>query len=215
MIGTIGNSIIRDDLLAMKDRIILDESGRVDTATGGKRETLRDHLQRGNIDQALVYIKTIIDDYYTDNDIIWCKDIDRLISAATGALRNTFSLISSSPVDRAYDVKPVFTEELSYEQTADGVNAWKRMLDELTGKHKAPPTVMSINFAEGDPILANVDKSVITDITTCPLNFLNYPELITRLSERICSFVSVASIVKSYRRGRPMTHCPSTGKFVY
>ena len=199
----------------MKDRIILDEASQVDSATGCKRVTLRDHLQRGNIDQALVYIKTIIDDYYNDNYIVWSKDIDRLISAATGALRDTFSLISSSPIDPAYDVKPVFTEELSVDQTADGVNAWKRILDELTGKDKASPTVMSINFSDGEPILNDVDKSIITDITTCPPNFLNYPELITRLSERICSFVSVASIAKSYRRGRPMTHCPSTGKLLY
>ena len=215
-IGTIGNSIIRDDLIAMKDRIIRDESSRVHTipsaTVGGKRVTLRDHLQLGDTEAALVYIKTIINDYYNDNDIVWSKDIDRLISAATGALRDTFSLISS-PVDRAYEVKPVYTEELSYEQTADGVNAWKRMFDELTGK--APPTVMSIIFSEGEPILTDVDKSIVTDITSCPLNFLNYPELITRLSERICSFVSVESIADSYRRGSPMTHCPTTGKLLY
>jgi hypothetical protein len=62
----------------------------------------------------------------------------------------------------------------------------------------------------GNPILSGVDKNIANDIYDCPLNLLNYPELVTLLKERIDHAISLRALKDSYDSGNPIISSPMT-----
>ena len=202
-VGTVGDAKIRDDLIAMKSRIIRDEASKVTTLTSTE---IRDFLVVGDTTSALAVSKRLITSYYAGSSLSWAGEIDRLISAATGALRSAFGVVSNA-VDRAAVMSAAPTEDVPLEE-ADGGSSWAQTMSECI--ILLTPGVMAINFADGSPILQAVEKNILSDITTCPLNFLNYPDLVSQLAARFCSVVSVDAIAMSAQAGSPMTECPLT-----
>jgi hypothetical protein len=62
----------------------------------------------------------------------------------------------------------------------------------------------------GNPILSGVDKNIANDIYDCPLNLLNYPELVTLLKDRIDHAISLRALKDSYDSGNPIISSPMT-----
>lgn len=59
--------------------------------------------------------------------------------------------------------------------------------------------VPQILVDECQPILVGLEKAVVSDITSCPLRILNYPDVKAKLKSRLSNFIGVKYADKFYK----------------
>ena len=204
--GTTGAPSLRDAILAMKKRIVAKQAlvlGKSESATA-----LAAALNAGNVDSALVLASQMHNEYYNEEPG-WSASISRLVSMCEGALRGTFDLsaignaIASDRVRRAGTVAPV------------AMPAVIEQVDVATTSFVCPITLddaadVILLVADGAPILEGLDKAVVTDILSCPLNLFHHADVVARLAKRLDHCVSLAAYGDAMSARAPMRTSPMT-----
>jgi len=209
--GTTGDPALRDALLAMKARIM-----RAEARAKGDSDTVRAltaALSEKNMGRAVSLAHTLTREYYgTDTEDpdakTWSARISRLISMTEGALRGTFDLSGISAAIRGDRAR-----RAPLAQAAPAEAAPLSAAD--TAAFECPITCdvetdVALLVADGEPLLTDVDKDIANNLYDCPLNLLNYPELVTALKERLDHPVSLRALKEAYDTGHPFEMSPMT-----
>ncbi len=202
--GTTGDPSLRDAILAMKKRIVSKQalaSGKSESATA-----LAAALNAGNVESALLLASQVHHEYYNEEPG-WSASISRLVSMCEGALRSAFdvtainSAIASDRLRRAGTVAPVAMPAV-IEEAAVASFVCPITLDD------AADVILLV--ADGAPVLEGLDKAVVTDILSCPLNLFHHADVVALLSKRLDHCVSLAAYGDAAAAGAGMCTSPMT-----
>jgi hypothetical protein len=214
--GTSGDPTLRDRLLALKARI-----QRADAIAKGDSDTvaqLHGALETGNTQLALARADVLTAEYYGGDDEIdaatWSGQLNRLVSMCEGALRGTFDLsnvngaIRSDRARRAPAARPVAaTAATETEDTAAAATA-ATFTCPITFEDTADVTLL---IADADqPLLAGLDKDIVTELTNCPLHIFHRPEVLATLQARLDHPLSLRALKEAETVGAPITTSPMT-----
>jgi len=207
--GSTGDPSLRDSLLAMKARI-----QRADAHVKSQSDAVTTlNAALDDEDQAIAAARQVTTEYYCpagseeDPDApTWSARIARLVSMTEGALRGSFDLSGISAAIRG--------DRARRAQTAAPVS-----VAAVTESTQIASFVCPITFdtetdvvllvADGPPLLADVDKNITKAVCDCPLNLLNYPELVTALKDRLDHPVSLHAFKAAHDVG-PFAESPMT-----
>jgi len=208
--GSTGDPSLRDSLLAMKARI-----QRADAHVKSQSDavtTLNAILD--DEEQAIAAARQVTHEYYypagTEEDPdapTWSARIARLVSMTEGALRGSFDLsgisaaIRGDRARRAHTAAPVSVAAVT-ESTQIASFVCPITFDTETD--------VVLLVTDGPPLLADVDKNITKAVCDCPLNLLNYPELVTALKARLDHPVSLHAFKAAHDAGLPFAESPMT-----
>ena len=181
--GKDGNIPLKNQLLVMRKRLVQELSKKKQDKD--LNITIRTHLTEGKLEEALALAKNLTENYLKDNISSELeKKISHLIGLC-GDLRGKYDLnqIKSNKMDHA-----VRAEEGELNQQAE--------LAELSQNPIECPIILDqdvpqILIDECEPLLVGLEKSIVDDITSCPLRLLNYPEVKAKLKSRLSNFIGV------------------------
>jgi hypothetical protein len=222
--GTMGDPSLRDEILAMKKRAIAAEArvlGASDAVT-----SLEAALGTGDTRAALVAARTITAEYYDAIDAVnvdggsWSARLNRLVSMCEGALRSTFDLsnlgaaIKSDRVRRAAlaTAAPTAAAPLTESSTADASVA-PTFTCPITWDDERDIVLLTVS--EGSSVLAGLDKDVVNNLIDCPLNALNYPDVVERIKGKLDHPVSLRAYRASALSDNPIEVSPFTRATVH
>lgn len=214
--GTTGDPALRDNLLAMKARIGASQAALMREGTGATITTLTASLSVNCVVGALDAAKKLTDSYYAEADAVgWSAAINRLVSMTEGALRGAFDL---SAVNAAIHSDAVRRAGAATEVPATAATATEP--DEPLTAETAPFVCPVTLDAEADvvllikaietPLLAGLDKDVVAKLIECPLNALNFPEVVARFYALADHPLSLRALKEAEAAGAPITTSPLT-----
>ena len=217
--GTTGDPALRDALLAMKARIqrsMAAEYGRSNTVGA-----LTAALDARQLEEAIGFARTLTDEYYgVDGDdpdsLSWSGRISRFIAMTEGALRGTFDLSGISAAIRGDRARRAPAAAIAVAAAAPVTEAGTDAAATATATPFECPitfdteTDVVLLITEGEPLLAGVDKDTANSLYDCPLNLLNYPDLVNALVARIDHPISLRALKDSYDSGHPIDQSPMT-----
>lgn len=204
--GTMGDSSLRDRLLAMKKRITAAQAralGDSDTV-----RALHDALDANRPDEAVAAARAITEEYYGGDDPkSWSGRISRLVSMCEGALRGVFDLSSIEAAIKGDRVRRAGAV------AAAPTPAPAPAVDAAAAAFECPITLspehdLALLVADGEPILAGLDLGTTNDILDCPLNIFHYPEVVARLLGRLDHPISLAAYKEAPILTSPLTRAP-------
>lgn len=214
--GTNGDPTLRDSLLAMKRRLIA-----ADAATKGSSPLvtqLTDALAAGDHAAALQAADGLTVEYYDDTDDVdagtWSARFNRLLSMAEGALRGTFDLSNLSGAirgDRARRAAaaPVAVATAVPETGGDTGGGAAPFVCPITLEAGGDTVLLIADVAE--PLLGGgLDKDIVNDLVSCPLNLFKYPDLVRTLLDRLDHPISLAALKEAEDAGAPIATSPLT-----
>lgn len=172
--GKSGDLQMKEKLLSLKKHLSQELANSNNSHDFG--DLIRTELTNQNFKAALVIAKNMTNKYF-ESDI--GSEIDKKINylvSLCGDLRGKYSInsIKSNRINFASNVKVEESTTVEIDVT------------DLVSKPVECPIIMDtdvpqIMINKCEPILANLDKSIVDDITTCPLRILNYPEVVEKL----------------------------------
>eukprot|EP00742_Colponemidia_sp_Colp-10_P013693 GILJ01015487.1.p1 GENE.GILJ01015487.1~~GILJ01015487.1.p1 ORF type:complete len:619 (+),score=91.03 GILJ01015487.1:68-1858(+) len=162
--------------------------------------------------QALELAELVTGNYYANmNNDDWSAGIARLVGMCEGSLRGAFDLsnvnaaIQSDRARRAAEVMPAGVADIPQTE------AVKKFICPVD-LDKDGDLVLLI--ADGEPVLTGLDKAIINSVADCPLNALNYPEIVERIVKRLDHPVSLASMQRAAAAGAPIEKSEITDRGV-
>lgn len=182
--GKDGNIPLKNQLVVMKKRLVQELSKK----KGGEFDVnveIRTHLEKGNLEGAFTLIDKINKEYMADSMTMDLeKKISHLISLC-GDLRGKYDIgqIKSNKMAHAEDAK-----EGQIDQGIDIHDISKNLIECPIIMDEDVPQIL---VDECEPILVGVEKSIVDDISACPLRILNYPEVKAKLKARLSNFIGV------------------------
>ncbi|AYV80167.1 MAG: hypothetical protein Gaeavirus13_9 [Gaeavirus sp.] len=180
--GKTGDPATKELLLTMKQNLVTELKNR---NTGDFGIRIRTALQENSIETAIKAAKEMTDAYFSsDIGMEIEKKVNYLISLC-GDLRGKYTIdgIRSNHLARAEPMK-IETNSITEIETQN-----------LTDIPIECPIMMDTDVAQimilipDEPVLANLDKYIVDDITNCPLRILNYPIVITKLKKSISNYI--------------------------
>lgn len=221
--GRTGDPTLRDKLLALKARI--QRTAAVSKGASTTVTALRGALEANQEHAALELAAALTEEYYSDDDLSWSGQLNRLVSMCEGALRGTFDLsningaIQSDRARRALTVvaTPTTSAELSEPVSVSGDS------EEGTGATFVCPITLDAESdvvlmiaADTHPILGDgLDKDAVTAMANCPLYIFRHPEVLERLKARVDHPLSLRALKEAEGTGglaeSPLTRRPLLG----
>jgi hypothetical protein len=216
--GSTGDPGLRDAILAMKKRMM---------ATSGSGSssvvTLEAALDADNADVAHDTATALTHEYYAelDGDDVesgsWSARINRMVSMCEGALRSTFDLSNLTGAikgDRARRAGVATATEATAisetEQTSHSTSTSFQCPITCDDEHD----VVLLVAGDYPPLLANLDKDTVNDVTDCPLNLFRYPTLVAALKDRLDHPISLRALKAAEGAGMPIVQSPITRRNV-
>ena len=181
--GREGDPVMKEKLLKLKKNLSFELANSKSEDFGN---LIRNELKNQNFDSAIIIAKSMTDKYF-ESDI--GSEIDKKINylvSLCGDLRNNYSIndIKSNRINFVDNVKVEKSTAVNIE-TCD-----------LVSKPVECPIIMDkdvpqIMINDCEPILKNLDKNIVDDITTCPLRILNYPEVVKKLQSAVAQWTGI------------------------
>lgn len=214
--GTTGDPTLRDTLLRMKSRI-----QRMDAESSAESHsltinTLTISLAKSSdnpveLRNAISAAQTLRNDYYTamdgyaEDDTSWSSSINRLVSMCDGALYGTFDL---SGVNAAIHSDRARRAPMATVVKAEDTDAGEPIIDSSSaggaGGFVCPITYDETNdivllvTQNPTPLLAGLDKSIVTDLTKCPLFLFRYADVESTFLSQIDHPISLEGLKGIY-----------------
>lgn len=192
------NTQLRDDLLELKSNL-LSCCAKLNNKYVDWTDELRILLEKGEhyYNDALDVIKKQCmkdDNIETRLEKIIDEEIMSLVNLCNGVANYQFSALQSRRVQRAQDVRRVSANNLDKPDldilSVDGVNyECPIMMD---------ADVPCLLISHDEPVLAEVDKTVMDQVMNNPLLFLRYPHLVNKLISRFDHIVGLNTVVNLF-----------------
>lgn len=214
--GALGEPTLLDKVLQMKKRITANEAkalGESDTAAA-----LEAALLSGRVMDALNIAGRLTAEYYAgedgEDDRTWSGRISRLVSMCQGALRRgAFDLqavnqaIRSDRIRRADVVAAAPSNAVvpAADATLESAAVFVCPIS-LDGAHD----VIILVGDDVPPILSGLDTAVVNDLMDCPLNALNYPDVVERIKAALDHPIGLSSYIEANAVGHPIEASPMT-----
>ncbi len=184
--GRSGDSVLKEKLIKLKKHLAneLAESANTNKNYG---QAMRTELESGNFGSALLIAKQMNQDYFgSDIGMEIEKKLGYLVNLC-GDLRGMYSIgsIRSNRMASADNVKKETSTEVAIE------------VNDLISKPVECPIIMDSDVPQimvvdiGEPVLANLEKHIVDDITACPLRILNYPDVVAKLKPAISQWTGI------------------------
>ncbi len=209
--GTTGDPSLRDALLATKARIIAHEARA--RGASGPAVALAAAVSSGDTAAALTAARQLTADYYGGEDHGWSASLNRLVSMTEGALRSAFDLSAANAAIHSDRVRRAATASAA---DAAAVPLTEESSSATAATFECPLTldaerdVALLVVAPDTPVLAGLEKAVVDACIDCPLNALNYPEVVERILAILDHPVSLRSLKEAESAGAPLTTSPLT-----
>lgn len=205
--GTTGDPSLRDNILAMKKRIVAARS-----AECAKEQPVVDMVAavQASAPNALELAQAVTNNYYATFNDDWSAAISRLVGMCEGSLRGAFDLsnvnaaIQSDRARRAAETKTVAISDVAQTDAPAGFEC------PITLDTEADVVLLVAH--EGAPVLTGLDKSVVNYLADCPLNALNNPEVVDRIKARLDHPVSLVALQQAAASGAPINASPMTAR---
>lgn len=186
--GKDGNIPLKNNLVVMKNRLIKEFAIK---KSGEKKElsvVIREFLQNGDFKSAIGEMENSCKAYLEDTTAL---DLERKIAHLIGLCGD---------LRGKYDLNQIKSNKMATAQEATEGEVAKDI--EVVDLSKNPiecpilneEDVPQILIDECEPLLLNVEKSIVDDIVACPLRILNYPDLKAKLKSRLSNYVGVMGI---------------------
>jgi len=197
--GCHSDNKMREIIIAMKKRLVHEMS--LLFKSNNENDELRKHLENKNNNEAFKYIKNITDKYFESTDgMTLDKKCNYLISLCED-MRGLYTIdaIRSRKMIRS-DFAKVVNEPVIPENPQD-----------FTSKPSECPIMLDNDVMQilindiGEPILANIDKKIVDDITSCPLRILNYPLVVDKLRKAIGQYNGISTSQHNNVKLNPFT----------
>jgi hypothetical protein len=215
--GAPGNPAMRDALLAMKKRVV--SSAAVASGAGGPAHALEWALDARDGSAALAAARALTTAYYGEDtadegpdDETFSARVSRLVSMCEGALRQTFDLSGLSAAIRSDRMRraavtraaPAAALEVLHEGGADegaqegaqegaeGAKAGARFeCPVLFDDDASAQDVLLLLADDAPPVLEGEELGVVNACLDCPLNALDYPQVVRKLRDKLDYAISL------------------------
>lgn len=180
--GKDGNIPLKNQLVVMKNRLVKELSKQ----KGNKdiNDEIRTHLEKDNLEAAIQIARNMTKAYFSDS---MTTDLEKKVSHLInlcGDLRGKYDInqIKSNKMAIAKDAKEGTLEQVEVSDLSKNPIECPIIMDE---------DVPQILIDQGQPVFLGVQKSIVDDISACPLRILNYPEVKAKLKARLSNFMGV------------------------
>lgn len=193
--GKESNVPLKNQIVIMKNRLVKELSSKM--ASTSDYSKIRDYLKANDLTTALNIIKTMTDEYFGES--------------LTGELEKKISHLINLCGDLRgkYNINQIKSNRLTYAPVVEkATDILQVEVNNLTSHPIECPVIYDedipqIMIKKGEPILMDVDKNIVEDITNCPLRILNYREIKEKFKSRIGQYIGVK--YTKYLESNPFT----------
>lgn len=195
------------------------------------------------IEAAVALAGAVTSEYFAELNTGWSGSIGRLIGMCEGSLKGAFDLsgvnaaIQSDRARRAEEVEAVDAATVGPAASADPNAVPANFECPITLDTEADVLLLVVDglveqpaAAEGEgekkdvpahipnlglgPVLAGLDKTIVNLIADCPLNALNYPEVVAKIKAKLDHPVSLKAAQEAAAANAPINASPMTRRTV-
>jgi hypothetical protein len=191
---------IHDQVVRLKNRIAEDVS-KQHTSSSSDAIVRLTALCKSGFDDALELYKTIVQSYYNQNDVSHEQKLSNLLNITKGGLWNVFS----HRLRRAESIseQPVQDIDLSEKPHENSI------VCPITFDDENEVAVLIKAVAKG-LLETHLEPNQIEDVINCPLNALNYANLVQGIKDSLDVAMSVAALKTADALGTPFETSPLT-----
>jgi len=193
--GKKGDDELRRKILVVKKRLGEELSKTKSTET----TMLENALRSGNLEEAVESLRGIQDTYYSKTALKDIDKFDQLIELCGDRSRNFSVDQQTGRQERALKLEKQEIETITLDEEVD-----KLCTNLITCPVQLTQDVPVILITGANVVFSDLPSKIINAINDCPLNLLNYPIVITRITEKLDCIIGLKTLQVQNLRVSPL-----------